>query len=407
MLTMIWQWAAILSRMPCQPSSRHLYALQDAAEVSSTVYTHVKLHMIPDGGIARFRVYGTIAPPPLSLGVNEFATSSDESAALNALDLAHVLNGGRVVYTSDQHFGVGPNVLLPGRGKDMGDGWETKRSRSPDHKDWLVIKLGEAGFLNYAEIDTNHFLGNFPESVELHGTLYDGLVPSVDAQWTQILDRVKTGPGKQHYFPLINVQDKAYSHVKVTMHPDGGIKRVRIVGRRSALLASFTGSLPPVPLPEKGLPTLPARTLNGFTSAFGSFFGGTTALPSPKGFIGPRNVTAKAPSMKIKVQPLSASDFAKYGDVISHTDERPSKTVNQGTAQKYERLSDLVSLYPPTAQAKPSIHLYHCRGVEDNSVNVMVLERHQYTKQAFIPLAKKLADQRGYLVIVAKNGPGE
>lgn len=77
-------------------------------------------------------------------------------------DLAHVFAGGRVVYTSDQHFGVGSNLILPGRGtfqrfisplclvsypvaaavgKDMGDGWETKRSRQKDHKDWAIIKL--------------------------------------------------------------------------------------------------------------------------------------------------------------------------------------------------------------------------------------------------------------------------
>lgn len=56
-------------------------------------------------------------------------------------DLAHVFAGGRVVFTSDQHFGVGSNLLLPGRGKDMGDGWETRRSRQKGHKDWVIIKL--------------------------------------------------------------------------------------------------------------------------------------------------------------------------------------------------------------------------------------------------------------------------
>ena len=57
------------------------------------------------------------------------------------VDLAHVFSGGRVVFTSDQHFGVGSNLLLPGRGKDMGDGWETKRSRQQGHKDWVIIRL--------------------------------------------------------------------------------------------------------------------------------------------------------------------------------------------------------------------------------------------------------------------------
>lgn len=95
---------------------------------------------------ARFRVYGLVSPV--------FPTSLDVQ-----LDLAHVFSGGRVVFTSDQHFGVGSNLILPGRGeqplspetkqktyayclgKDMGDGWETKRSRQKGHKDWVIIKL--------------------------------------------------------------------------------------------------------------------------------------------------------------------------------------------------------------------------------------------------------------------------
>ena len=56
-------------------------------------------------------------------------------------DLAHVFAGGRVLCASDQHFGIGSNLILPGRGKNMGDGWETKRSRKKDHNDWAVIQL--------------------------------------------------------------------------------------------------------------------------------------------------------------------------------------------------------------------------------------------------------------------------
>lgn len=57
------------------------------------------------------------------------------------VDLAHVFSGGRAVFISDQHFGVGSNLLLPGRGKDMGDGWETKRSREKGHNDYVIIRL--------------------------------------------------------------------------------------------------------------------------------------------------------------------------------------------------------------------------------------------------------------------------
>lgn len=214
------RWVSLLPRVACGPSQRHLYSIPPQGPV-----THVKLNMIPDGGIARFRVYGTITPPPSGLGASESHSSDDPR--FNTLDLAHVLNGGRVVFTSDQHFGKGPNVLLPGRGKDMGDGWETKRSRAPDHKDWLIIKLSEPGYLNYAEIDTAHFLGNFPESVELHGLDYEGDVPpksedlenSSGLPWKLLLKRSKVGPGKQHYFPLDNAVQSRYTHIRVIMHP--------------------------------------------------------------------------------------------------------------------------------------------------------------------------------------------
>lgn len=410
----VFQWAPLLSRSPCQPSSRHLYALKDASTASDLAsYTHIKLHMIPDGGIARFRVYGLITSPAVGFGVNE---QSMADGRLNVLDLAHVMNGGRVVFTSDQHFGVGSNVLLPGRGKDMGDGWETKRSRAPGHKDWLIIKLSEPGYLGYAEIDTAHFLGNFPESVELHAINFDGLQPPVaDAEWTQILPRSKTGPGRQHFFPLTNVQGKAYSHVRVTMHPDGGIKRVRIVGRRKAPLASYEGELPIIPIPgstDKELPVHP-QLLSEKTGA-APCEDVKSCADSPCGFLGARSVTYHNAPLELQAKPLTPAEFSAYGDVItsphaSSLSEQPHKIANQGTAQKYEALSDVFSSYPSHADAKPRIHVYRCQGNDAQApFGVGVLERHQFTKQAFIPMSDtRHSKQDGYLVIVAQNGSGE
>jgi len=78
-----------------------------------------------------------------------------------------------VVACSDQHFGAKDNILLPGRGKDMSGGWETKRSRVPGHCDWIIVRLGAPGHLKDAEIDTAYFKGNFPESVMLDGCFSD------------------------------------------------------------------------------------------------------------------------------------------------------------------------------------------------------------------------------------------
>jgi len=113
--------------------------------------------MYPDGGIARFRLFGVVVP----------VFPKDPDAVI---DLAHVANGGLAVAFSDQHFGRASNLLLPGRGMDMGDGWETKRSREPGHTDWVVVKLGALGFIEKVVIDTAHFKGNFPQDVKLEAT---------------------------------------------------------------------------------------------------------------------------------------------------------------------------------------------------------------------------------------------
>lgn len=131
------RWQTVVPVSPCGPSQRHLFKVAEGK--GEKVYTHIKLHMIPDGGIARFRVYGVVPPPPVGQGEGEQVNA--ENSALNVLDLAHCLNGGRVVFTDDQHFGAGSNIILPGRGKDMGDGWETRRSRAKGHFNWAIVKL--------------------------------------------------------------------------------------------------------------------------------------------------------------------------------------------------------------------------------------------------------------------------
>jgi allantoicase len=143
----------ILPRIPCGPSQRHLFQLPHLTEKP---YTHVKLSMFPDGGIARFRLFGVVVPV--------FPNDS------TSIDLAHVANGGLAVAYSDQHFGRASNLLLPGRGVDMGDGWETTRSRGGQHTDWVIVKLGAPGVIDKVVVDTAHFKGNFPKMVKLEAT---------------------------------------------------------------------------------------------------------------------------------------------------------------------------------------------------------------------------------------------
>jgi allantoicase len=119
-------------------------------------YTPVRLNMYPDGGIAQFRLYGKAVPV--------LPTNKDE-----IFDLAAAQNGGIPTSWSDQEFGtLASNLLLPRRGPDMTDGWETSRSRTEDHMDW-VVKLVVPVRVKSLVVDTEHFRGNFPEQAQITG----------------------------------------------------------------------------------------------------------------------------------------------------------------------------------------------------------------------------------------------
>lgn len=190
--------------------------------------THVRLLMFPDGGIARLRLYGTALP---------IFPENPETV----FDLASAQNGGVAVACSDQHFGRKDNLLLPGRGKDMGDGWETKRTRG-EHVDWVVVRLGAAGEIEKVVVDTAHFRGNFPRAVRVlasEGRTDTGETapdPDKHEDWTEVLGEQKLGPDREHEFgwegELVNVEEKVWRWVKLVIIPDGGVKRLRIFGRK-------------------------------------------------------------------------------------------------------------------------------------------------------------------------------
>ncbi|KAL2677616.1 galactose-binding domain-like protein [Phyllosticta citricarpa] len=213
-------WETILSKQECGPSQRHGWLL---AKETEKAYTHVRLQMFPDGGIARFRLFGSVVPV--------FPESFD-----TAFDLAAAVNGGVAISCSDQHFGTKDNLLLPGRGVDMGDGWETKRTRG-EHIDWTIVRLGTPAEIERIVVDTAHFRGNFPKQVQIFAGEFQQDPGHDDAGWVEILEPIGTGPDQEHEYDeeaLKDVKVKAYSHVKLVIIPDGGVKRLRVFGKRRA-----------------------------------------------------------------------------------------------------------------------------------------------------------------------------
>jgi allantoicase len=219
------QWTPILPRKPCQPSTRHAWTVQSPA-VDRPV-THVRLRQYPDGGIARFRLYGLALP-----------VWPDEKNAV--VEVSAAVNGGLALAASDQHYGTAANLLLPGRGKDMGDGWETKRSRAPGHVDWAIIKFGAAARVQRIVVDTMHFRGNFPREVNVHLANFSAAADGRDAQakeWVQAVHHQAMNKDTEFEFSMANglaevVEGKVWTHAKLTMIPDGGVKRLRVFGTR-------------------------------------------------------------------------------------------------------------------------------------------------------------------------------
>lgn len=213
------EWETILPKQACGPSQRHGWLLPVK---SDKAYTHVRLQMFPDGGIARFRLYGDVVP----------VLPQDTSAVF---DLAATINGGVAIACSDQHFGTKDNLLLPGRGVDMGDGWETARSRG-EHVDWVIIRLGTAGRISRLVVDTAHFRGNFPQKVQIFAAPAADKAPGADdASWTEILAPQKTGPDVEHEYGsgVLKEVGKSYGFVKMVIIPDGGVKRIRVFGSKA------------------------------------------------------------------------------------------------------------------------------------------------------------------------------
>jgi allantoicase len=211
-------WTEILPARSLYGNAHHFIELADERS-----WTHLRINIYPDGGIARFRVYGQ---PTCDW------TARDPGALHEVSALA---NGGRIVGYNDAHYGTPFRLLMPGRGVNMGDGWETRRRREPGY-DWCLVALGHPAIVEKIEIDTAHFKGNYPDRVSIQAA---HVAASTDESlitqamfWPELLGEHKTDMDKQHFFEGADIRDIGpVTHVRVNMFPDGGISRLRIWGR--------------------------------------------------------------------------------------------------------------------------------------------------------------------------------
>ena len=199
-------WHEILSRSPLNGDSHNLFAIAGARAA-----THLRLRIFPDGGVARLRVHGDVV------------ADWDRLRRRGDVDLAAAEHGGLVVGCSDMFFGSRHNLIMPGDATHMGDGWETRRRRGPGH-DWTIVRLGVAGTIRRIEIDTRHFKGNAPGACDLEGS-------SDGERWRELLPRSPLQPNTRHAFEDEVRAIGDLTHVRLNIYPDGGVGRLRLLGR--------------------------------------------------------------------------------------------------------------------------------------------------------------------------------
>ncbi|MCY4051535.1 MAG: allantoicase [Gammaproteobacteria bacterium] len=209
------QWEKLLEKTTLEGNSRYSSRISDTG-----VYTHVRLNIFPDGGIARLRVY---AKP--NIDWSQYGPGQ-------LVDIAASLHGGVSLACNDEHFGSIRNLLMPGRGVNMGDGWETRRRRE-EGNDWVLISLARAGTIRKVIVDTAHFKGNYPESCSIQGMNKQNVVIDTlerrSEDWPVLLPRVKLQADTEHQFTKEIIQLGPITHVRLNIYPDGGVSRLRLL----------------------------------------------------------------------------------------------------------------------------------------------------------------------------------
>tara|TARA_B100000035_G_scaffold29808_1_gene22898 strand:+ start:399 stop:1382 length:984 start_codon:yes stop_codon:yes gene_type:complete len=210
------KWTRLLGKKKLGPNKNHNFKSQN-----KSTFNYIRLNIFPDGGVARLRLYGKI--------------EIDKKTINNKnINLTSVLNGASIVGCNNEHFGRAENIIAPGKGKNMGDGWETRRSRGKNF-DWLIIKFGKPGLIKKLEIDTHHFKGNYPDSCSIQTTiinkdLSNNLIVKNSKNWKFILNKSKLSAHKKHVFKKFLIKRNKENYLKINIYPDGGISRIRAFG---------------------------------------------------------------------------------------------------------------------------------------------------------------------------------
>lgn len=208
------EWTSLVPRTVLKPDAHNLMEVRDPRR-----WTHLRLRLESDGGVARLRAYGEVIPDPaLWDGVT--------------VEVSGVEQGGRLVWCSDSFYSHAGALLSPDRPRDMGDGWETRRRRDigPETHDAVMISFAVPSNLLRLEIDTSYFVFNASREVCVLGSRAH---PDDERGWAMVpfdvavLPKTPLAPDSRRVFAI---DATGITALRVQAYPDGGIARVRAYG---------------------------------------------------------------------------------------------------------------------------------------------------------------------------------
>jgi len=214
------EWVSLISKSSLIGDQKNNFNIE-----TNLTLNYVRLQIFPDGGVARLRLFGEV-----KYDWSKF--NNNELIELSSLNL-----GGSIIAFNNAHYGDVSALLSKGRGKTMGDGWETRRRREPGN-DWIIIKLAKKAIVKNIEIDTAHFKGNFPDQASIQATSNSETINVKNIidnseKWDFILNKTKLKADNVHKFSLDLNSQKEATHIRLNIYPDGGVSRLRIFGIRS------------------------------------------------------------------------------------------------------------------------------------------------------------------------------
>jgi allantoicase len=221
-------WEPIVGLSALKGDSHNVFPVR-----SDTRFTHIRLTIHPDGGVARLRVHGQVCPDP-----QDFDGLTPDLAARGL--------GGVVELSSDDFYSSAEVLNLPGLALNMGDGWETQRRRG-DGNDWAILRLAAAGRIRMIEVDTSYYKYNASKEFSLFGCCAVATPAAESSEWQELIPRTALQPDTRHRFPL--AADTEVTHLRFDVFPDGGISRLRVLGHiegagRRKLALTWFNALP-------------------------------------------------------------------------------------------------------------------------------------------------------------------